>query len=356
MANDTQTTPKPVGPPPDEKERPPRTNGMDRRAFVRTGAGVITASATGLVVGCSFDDASKEPDETARIEPESHSMVPETPAHVPEPVALQTFTRHEAATVDMLTAHILPGSPDDPGAREAGVVTYIDLMLATNEGFAEETYRAGPFAQVDGGDDHPVGSPQATPGASPVASPMASPAASPLAQEYDAVIVPVDLIGRYGYQSVLSPRETYRAGIDALDRYCQREYGHDFVDLGHDQREQVIGDMARDAIGNFDARMSAQSFFQVLRRHTAEGMFSDPVYGGNRNMVGWKLVGYLGAQRAYQPAEFAREGTSRQPQSIADMAAFHAGEPEDDTDNVILPVSGSGEKPDPRHQHEPAGS
>jgi gluconate 2-dehydrogenase gamma chain len=90
---------------------------------------------------------------------------------------------------------------------------------------------------------------------------------------------------------------------------------------------------------DFDKNLSALSFFHNLRRHTAEGMFSDPVYGGNRNMVGWKLIGYPGAQRAYEPWEFQQEGTDRKPQSIMDMQAFNPGQPANA--DVALPVSGS---------------
>ena len=53
--------------------------------------------------------------------------------------------------------------------------------------------------------------------------------------------------------------------------------------------------------------LSPESFFHTLRRYTNEGMFSDPAYGGNRNMVGWKLIGYPGAQRAYTPDEIQVE-------------------------------------------------
>ena len=96
--------------------------------------------------------------------------------------------------------------------------------------------------------------------------------------------------------------------------------------------------MADSKITDFDKELSAQSFFHTLRRHTLEGMFSDPVYGGNRNLAGWKLVGYPGAQRAYLPHDYQTEGTTREPQSIAQMHHFHPGQPANG--EVILPVSG----------------
>ena len=32
-------------------------------------------------------------------------------------------------------------------------------------------------------------------------------------------------------------------------------------------------------------------------------MFADPLYGGNRDFVGWRLVGFPGAQAIFTPAD-----------------------------------------------------
>ena len=50
---------------------------------------------------------------------------------------------------------------------------------------------------------------------------------------------------------------------------------------------------------------SAQAFFNTLRTHTMEGMFADPVYGGNKDFSGWLLVGFPGAQPLFSPADLA---------------------------------------------------
>ncbi len=80
----------------------------------------------------------------------------------------------------------------------------------------------------------------------------------------------------------------------------------------------------------------------MLRDHTIEGMFSDPLYRGNRDMVGWKLIGYPGSQRAYTSFDIQDEEyfTKRDPQSIAMLHPFNPGEASHP--NAILPVSGSG--------------
>ena len=112
--------------------------------------------------------------------------------------------------------------------------------------------------------------------------------------------------------------------------------------------------MAAGKATEFPPEVSGQAMFRTLRTHTAEGMFSDPAYGGNRNMVGWKLVGYPGAQRAYQVYEFQREGTDRPPQSLAMMMPFQPGRGTE-SENVLLPVSGTEREDGPTtmDQHNP---
>jgi hypothetical protein len=47
--------------------------------------------------------------------------------------------------------------------------------------------------------------------------------------------------------------------------------------------------------------VKAKAFFELLLQNTPEGFFSDPIYGGNRDMVGWKLIGFPGARYDYRP-------------------------------------------------------
>jgi hypothetical protein len=80
-------------------------------------------------------------------------------------------------------------------------------------------------------------------------------------------------------------------------------------------------------------------FWTMVRDHTIQGMFSDPSYGGSRGLVGWKLTGYPGPQRAYTPHDIETPGTPLQPQSRAPLPHFHAGLSSESS--VIQPVSGS---------------
>ena len=48
---------------------------------------------------------------------------------------------------------------------------------------------------------------------------------------------------------------------------------------------------------------TAQAFFNTVRTHTMEGMFADPIYGGNKDFAGWRLIGFPGAQPAFSAAD-----------------------------------------------------
>ena len=122
-----------------------------------------------------------------------------------------------------------------------------------------------------------------------------------------------------------------------LDRYTNTTFGKDFGGLSEAQQDQVIGQLETGQIKSF-SDPSSKDFFDMVYQDVIEGMFCDPVYGGNQNMVGWKLVGYPGAQRAYTPPEVSSEGTRRQPQSIAQLPMFHPGQQANE--DVTVPVSG----------------
>jgi gluconate 2-dehydrogenase gamma chain len=127
-------------------------------------------------------------------------------------------------------------------------------------------------------------------------------------------------VPRYGFQSILSPQEMYQRGIGFVDAYAQSKYQKDFIDLSAEQQDAVLTDMEADQATGFDGP-SARAFFTQLRNDTIEGMFSDPMYGGNRDLVGWKLIGYPGASINYTPDDMLNSKFSQAPQSLAQMMA-----------------------------------
>lgn len=86
-------------------------------------------------------------------------------------------------------------------------------------------------------------------------------------------------VPEHGYQGKESPRQIYRAGI--------RDLGN-FADLPIDAQDRKLGEI------------ESTRFFELLRSHTLEGLFCDPMHGGNANLIGWKMIGYPGPRMNYR--------------------------------------------------------
>jgi gluconate 2-dehydrogenase gamma chain len=95
--------------------------------------------------------------------------------------------------------------------------------------------------------------------------------------------------------ALASFRETYRAGLSALDRYARSAKGDSFARLSATDQDAVLGDVERNAATGFS---QPSAFFNLVLAHTIQGTFSDPYYGGNANFVGWDLIGYPGVRLA----------------------------------------------------------
>jgi gluconate 2-dehydrogenase gamma chain len=89
----------------------------------------------------------------------------------------------------------------------------------------------------------------------------------------------VESYPEHGYQGKENPSEIYRAGIKTLG---------DFASLSPAEQDAQL------------KSIETSRFFQLLRAHTIEGMFSDPMHGGNAGLIGWQLVGYPGPQMSYR--------------------------------------------------------
>ncbi|MDQ3657762.1 MAG: gluconate 2-dehydrogenase subunit 3 family protein [Chloroflexota bacterium] len=256
---------------------------VSRRLFLK-GSGA-TIAATGVAVPVAAQQAT--PDATPAITAQAEPAI-----------AIEFFNPQESAMVEALTARLLPGTPDDPGAREAGVVYYIDRSLAgTNEGYSKKTYTQGPFLNVT--------------------EDQADVEATSRTDIYQVVPAREADVSRYGYQSVLTPQELYRRALESLGVYAEAEYGAPFVELSEAQQDEIVTALEADEVPNFEAP-SGGAFFTMLRNGTIEGVFSDPLYGGNRDMVGWKLIGFPGARGFYTAEEMHDPGFSAEPVSLAD--------------------------------------
>ncbi len=174
------------------------------------------------------------------------------------------FTAHEWQTIEAATARIYP-TDEDPGAKEAGVVRYIDHYLSGIEYVYAAADGSG-FLKLSG----------------------------KLADAWRM------RIGRL--------QTIYRQGIRNLDGLAQESFGRDFKKLKPHQQDGILELMSEQpkpapvSLTQTAPLSSAlqgvgddgMGFFEALCLHTRQGMFCDPVYGGNKNRVGWDLVGFPG--------------------------------------------------------------
>jgi gluconate 2-dehydrogenase gamma chain len=174
------------------------------------------------------------------------------PANVP-PGSWLFFTPEEARAVEALVDRLIP--PDDkvPGGKDAGCAVFIDRQLAGPFGQASGLYMQPPFA---------AGTPQ------------------------------------QGDQSELTPALRYRGALAALDRLSQQKFaGKSFAAIPPNEQDTLIAGMESGTVqlGAIDSK----AFFAILLQNTKEGFFADPVYGGNRDMASWKMIGFPGARYDY---------------------------------------------------------
>jgi gluconate 2-dehydrogenase alpha chain len=87
--------------------------------------------------------------------------------------------------------------------------------------------------------------------------------------------------------------EAYRLGLAALDLAARRHSGLPFAGCPAEKQDALLADLERGVLPDF--RIPPQrAFFEMLRAHLQEGLFADPAHGGNRDKLGWKLLGHPG--------------------------------------------------------------
>ena len=157
------------------------------------------------------------------------------------------LTEPEIRFLDAAVERLIPTDELGPGGKDAGVTCYIDHQLCSSWGTHGRMYRAGPWLE---------GTPE------------------------------------QGFQSRLTPAEIYRIGIQEINAICRARYERPFDQLLPDKQDEMLKALEK---GEVDLpSMSSKMFFDLLWRNTEEGYFADPIYGGNRGKVGWKLVGFPG--------------------------------------------------------------
>jgi gluconate 2-dehydrogenase gamma chain len=96
--------------------------------------------------------------------------------------------------------------------------------------------------------------------------------------------------------ALAASRPVYTAGFAALDAHARGAHGKPFAELDADRQDALLRDLEQNVAKGFTPSPSA--FFELVLGHTLEGTFSDPYYGGNRDFIGWELIGYPGLRLA----------------------------------------------------------
>ena len=241
---------------------------IGRRRFL-LGAGVAgTAVATGFT--------STAPTE-AQTPPAARTASASTSAPTPraEQETLLTLTATEAAFVSAAVDAFIPADELSPSGTDCGLVTFIDRQLASAWGGGAKMYRSGPFQK---------GKPE------------------------------------QGYQLALTPREFIAAGIAEANEWSRRTFKKDFDRLTSDDRINALK-MMEEGKAEF-VGLGAKPFFDALLNLTMEGFFSDPIHGGNRDKVSWKMLGFPGLPATYADKidAYRDKRYVADPQSIVDFS------------------------------------
>jgi len=114
-------------------------------------------------------------------------------------------------------------------------------------------------------------------------------------------------------------KEEYALGLLAIDEHAQKTKSKLFIELSAKEQDEILVAVESNQVTGF--LDSSGSFFAMVRNHTIEGTFSDPYYGGNRDFIGWDMLGYPGVRMGSSDTE-VRQGKQLAPSHVSayDMA------------------------------------
>ncbi|WP_206194419.1 gluconate 2-dehydrogenase subunit 3 family protein [Shewanella polaris] len=163
------------------------------------------------------------------------------------------FSANEWAFILAATDRLIPADATGPGALDTNVPVFIDKQMQGRFGNALDWYMQPPFLS-----------------------------AKP----------------EMGYQSSLTPAQTYRQGIKATEDYCHQTYQKSFAELSDSEKDMVLSQLQLGEIQFSD--LSSMQFFSFLLQNTKEGYFADPIHSGNKNLASWKMIGFPGARASFK--------------------------------------------------------
>lgn len=223
---------------------------LDRRRFI---LGTALAGAGAAAAGATIHDGELgAPPQTFSGEAPWQEGAADSPS--PDTGKAGFLTAAERTFVAAAVDRLIPASPVGPSAVEAAVPIFIDRQLAGPYGRGDHWFLGGPW---------PKGRPE------------------------------------QGYQSRFSPAQLYRAAIAAIDRHVADAFKvASFAKLAAADQDQVLKTLEAGQMTLPDG-VDGKAFFALLLQNTKEGYFSDPIYGGNKDMSAWKMIGFPGAHYDY---------------------------------------------------------
>ena len=212
----------------------------------------------------------------ALIEPAAASTAGASQMH--EWVGYTSLGPEEAGFTEALVNVMCPADEFTPDGVACGLAVYIDRQLAGSFGKGAKRYLRGPWAE---------GKPQ------------------------------------HGYQLPLTPEQYFKSGVSAVNGASERRFGKAFDQLATSDANTFLNEIAAGRV--VDPELNLASWFNELVYPLFEqACFADPIYGGNRDMVFWKLIGYPGlpATNTLNMVQFRGKPFpgARNPKSIADFS------------------------------------
>lgn len=262
-----------------------KKDGMSRRNFLKNSGlvagGLVGGSLFGGLVTNQFQKGEKKSDiSTEKTE---------------DFEARTFFSRNE--DFDLLSAateRIFPEDDNGPGAIELGVPYFIDRQLSSEWGTNANDYMNGPFPQIKEVEQYEEeDTDQNEQGAN---SEVKIPTPTPR------------------YQSRMTRATMFLEGIHTMQRVSQDKFGETFIKLEAAQQDEIL-QLFESGEAEMDGT-SSNTFFNLLLTTTIQGVYADPVYGGNRNMAGWKMKEYPGPRMSYLNEIQEEEFIVMEPESL----------------------------------------
>lgn len=172
------------------------------------------------------------------------------PLAAPRQGGLAFFTQAELDMTAAIADRLIPADDLSISGKEAGCAIFVDRQLAGDYGKGATLYRLGRFVK---------GTPE------------------------------------QGTQSPLTPAERWRNGLAAIDSHCQKAFAKPFTQLDGTQQDELLRAMESGKL-DLGNTVETKELFEQILANIREGFLADPIYGGNKGMASWKMLGFPGAR------------------------------------------------------------